>query len=243
MTFLYSVIASVIGAILLFSGIYVFRLAIIISGFISGAFSSYWVIMHACLQEAPVMKMFIEDKQLLDWVMKVAPVVGGVLGAILCFSMWKFSLFLMGASGAYIAASLALLGTMEYHLGFGNLFDPTMISWVVQTIISSVAFAGGVLALMFERPIIIISTSCIGALLLASGLDLFLETGFDPLLLELALFGGSDLKKDIFTRIQDRTMFMALGWSLTSMIGICAQYAIFGRRYIKASRMRQYSKI
>jgi hypothetical protein len=92
------------------------------------------------------------------FVMAIAGILGGIAGAIALFFLFKVGVFCLGLVGGAVIA----------HSVIGARPD----DWISSVIIGAAVF-GGLAALVFERAIITLATSVIGAWLLVNGVAFF----------------------------------------------------------------------
>lgn len=96
----------------------------------------------------------------------IAAIFGGIIGSALVLFVYFIGIFLIGAAAAYL-----LLNMLASPAGFaGNI-----------AVVVIVAVIGGILALIFQKFIIIVSTAFIGAWCFVSGLFYFFGSGIHPL--------------------------------------------------------------
>lgn len=146
--------AMVYGVLSCFFGYKIFKFALGIIGLILGAIAG-----------ARLAAFFTPESMLI----LVAALVGGVLGAGLLLRLFILGLFVMGALvGGLIA------GTVSAALGLQG-----EVSLIVTVIL---VLGGGILAVSFQKLMIIISTAFSGAWSLVTGAAFFLF-GVSPLLL------------------------------------------------------------
>lgn len=91
--------------------------------------------------------------------MAAGMLIGGVCGAMALFFLYKTGVFFLGLIGGLLVAYNFLQGRPE--------------QWIPAAIIG-LGVAGGLVALLIERPVVMIATSAIGGWLLVSGLLFFL---------------------------------------------------------------------
>jgi hypothetical protein len=96
----------------------------------------------------------------------IAAIFGGIIGSALVVFVYFIGIFLAGAAAAYL-----LVNMLASPIGF-------MQNTAVVVI---VAIIGGIIALIFQKIIIIVSTAFIGAWCFVSGLFFFFGSGIHPL--------------------------------------------------------------
>lgn len=124
----------VVGVLYCFFGYYFVRFTIGMTGFL----------LAGCM--AAVLAGLIAEGRLAY--MAIAGVLGGVAGATALFFIYKAGLFCVGALGAAVAAHMALNGRPD--------------DWIPSAVVGIAVF-GGLAALVFERGVMILATSAVGA--------------------------------------------------------------------------------
>ena len=123
-------------------------------------------------------------------------VVGGICGAFALFFLYKTGVFILGLLGAALVAN--------------NVLENTGDAWVPLAVMG-VGVIGGLIALILEKPVMLVATSVLGAWLLVSAGAFFIE-------------GGEDLEIIRETLRSDDTRLIMLGsWLGLSIIGIISQ--------------------
>jgi hypothetical protein len=234
-TLVYAVVTSLAGGALLFAGVKVFRFALASAAFIALALITYLFLLNGHVHWDWLTSMVGSNRWYLELFLGGTSVAGGLVGVVMATVMWRVALSVLGALGGITIASMFLLGTSLASLP--QLFFPVVPGsktayplWAIFGLLAVSGVSGAVLLRYWERPFIIIATACIGSALLASGMDLFLETGFDPMLLELFLFGIPAGREDSWDKARERAPGMILAWAGASMVGMSVQYAIIGRK-------------
>lgn len=129
--------------------------------------------------------------------MGIAGLLGGICGAFAMIVLYKAGIFLLGALG----------GTVALH----NLLASNPAVWVPVAVIAG-GLVAGALALVLERPVIIVATSLLGAWMLASSAAYaFIEV--DSLQDSLS-----------FMRDYDGHLVFLAGWAVLALTGIVAQF-------------------
>ncbi len=133
--------ALAVGVLYCFLGYYFVRFTVVMTGFLLGGG------MAAALTGA------ISEGRLLY--MAIAGVLGGMAGSMALFFLYKIGLFCVGALGGAVAAHMALNARPD--------------DWVPSAIVA-VAVFGGLAALVFERAVMILATSAMGAWIVCYGM-------------------------------------------------------------------------
>jgi len=98
-------------------------------------------------------------------VILIAGLVGGVVGAILMVAAYFVGVFVVGACLGYVGGAAAM-GALGLH------FDPLFL--IVPAVL------GGVLALVFQKFMVVVSTAFGGSWGVVAGLGYFLNSAIDP---------------------------------------------------------------
>lgn len=206
---MFAIFTILIGFILNYFGIKLFRLVIACTAFLISVLLSYIFLINIHLHVHNFGSNF-------DRVIGVGMLTAGVLGALLSGWMWKWILLGVGAFGG---VSLTLIV-------FSALNSSSFPIWVRPVIIGLSAISGAYLLHKFERPLIIFATSITGALLFSFGLDAFIATGFDLLILAI-LTGSVDPTKIEIRRKQ--VYGIILLWIGSTLLGILIQSRFVGK--------------
>lgn len=144
--------------------------------------------------------------------MGIALALGGLCGAMALFFLYRTGVFCLGMIGAGVAAFTILQGREE--------------SWILWAVAGS-GLAGGLLALLVERPVVKLATAAIGAMLLTqAGLGVARDQG---LLEALSTPDGSG------TAASPENLpylgWAVLGvWVLFTLLGAAAQFGGGGKK-------------
>jgi len=130
--------------------------------------------------------------------MLLAGVGGGIAGAFALFFLYKTGVFFLGLLGGALAASMILAGRPE--------------DWASSVIVGTAIF-GGLSALLFERLIVTIATSIIGAWITVHGVAIFVLAD-----------GSPNALRDSLRDEQTQTILLAI-WAVVAATGAAAQYA------------------
>ncbi len=135
----------------------------------------------------------------------IAAVVGGVSGCMAVYFLYRAGVFLIGSAGAGILAMKLLEGRPE--------------SWIPWAILGC-ALAGGLVALLLERPAMVFVLAAVGALLIVEGAAMAVGA------VDGSPFGGwvDDLPE------QTGTWLRIAAWGPLTMIGITSQLSGRKRR-------------
>jgi len=133
----------------------------------------------------------------------IAWLLGGLAGAFAMLFLYKLGVFGLGALGALLIAHYVLRDRSE--------------SWVMLGVLGA-ALAGGVVALLIERPIMTLVTAAIGAwTLVGCGLFLVHDAGFIESL--HGMLGPVD-----------RDLVFFAGWGCLAMMGALVQFVTYRRK-------------
>jgi len=168
-----------VGAVYCFLGYYFVRFTVGMTGFLLAG------------SMAAVLAGFVFEGRMLF--MAVAGVLGGIAGAAALFFVYKVGLFCVGALGCAVAAHMALVGRPD--------------DWVPSAIVAASVF-GGLAALVFERGVMILATSAVGAWTVCYGVLCMLAVRQD-----IVFSKGSML-------------ILLAAWSVLAIIGSVTQFAL-----------------
>lgn len=129
----------------------------------------------------------------------IALLVGGVCGALALYFIYKAGVFLMGLLGAAVIAHNLLEGRPE--------------SWMPLAVLG-LAVVGGLIALLIERPVLILATASLGSWIVVSGIAFFI-TG--P--------GEIEELREVF-RLEEHRAIMLASWAVVAFAGLLSQTAI-----------------
>ncbi len=122
--------------------------------------------------------------------------IGGICGAFALFFLYRTGVFLVGLLGAALVAN--------------NILDNTGETWVPLAVMGLGA-VGGLIALILEKPVMLVATSVLGGWMLVSAGVFFIE-------------GGEDLEIIRETLRSDEKRLLMLGaWLALSILGIVSQ--------------------
>jgi Domain of unknown function (DUF4203) len=210
-------ISILLGLIITFFGFQLLDPVIGICGFIAFSDLTYFILVRS---EPP--SGYGDGRGLI---LLAVPIVVGILGALLAYSIVSLGLALVGFLGG---ASLAIL-----ILSFGT--NGLIVSdWgrVVFIIVLGLVMA---IAIQFAvRPIVIIATATTGSLAVFMGLDSFTNTGFNRIT-HLFLFRGIGVQ-GLSHRASTEVWYMILATFVLAIIGVGYQFK-FGQ-YHKGVKSR-----
>ena len=149
--------------------------------------------------------------------------LAALFGGSLCWQLSQENLVVALAGGllAGVAASLALvllyrMGVFLVGLLAGVLvasgFIPEMSAPAALAVVAGAGIAGGVVALLVERPVLILATSAVGAWLIMGGCA--------------CLYYGPRFP-DVYTQAIDEVsgrLVLTLGWAVFAIAGMIAQF-------------------
>lgn len=150
-----AIIALVVGAMLAVLGYQLFHMTVFVIGFIVGGV--------AC---ALVVERIFQDESWVVTVSWVAYVVGGILCGFLATCLYWPGIFLVGVlAGAMLAVLI--------NMSVGYKIAPSHPGIMLLVLAIVLGVVGGILAVKFERPVIILATSFVGAFLIMWGVGFF----------------------------------------------------------------------
>lgn len=195
--FIGSLASVLVGILYCFFGYRVFKLVLGISGFLLGASIAGTIVYNTFDGNIPMVV--------------VVGLVGGVVGAVVMVFLYFVGVFVLGAwAGGMLALALPLGEESPLRL-FAVL---------------ALAIIGGVIALLLQKLMIILSTSLTGSWGIVSGALHFLgvgggETGGGRLM----LFPDSDMLRSVGMHGYG----VLIAWLVVGVIGVAVQYSVTGR--------------
>ncbi len=142
-----ALLSIVVGSLFCFLGYHIFKYLLGLSGFLLGG-------LFAMAYFGPNPWGLGELGQY-----GLAAVVGAIAGAVFYFVFYFFGVFIFGAVAAMWLASLAV---------------PPEIEQYAILVVLGAGFAGGLLALLLRKALIVFFTAAVGAVAVASGIGFFL---------------------------------------------------------------------
>ncbi len=199
-------------------GVRIYKFLVAITGFVVFTISGYIILLNWHLNVVSFGKNY-------DRIILIGSPVFGILGALVAQWLWKWYLIGLGALAGAGLATL-LFSSLAASIPYDWL-------WTRTVFIAFMALIGGFAAYRFEKPIIIVSTGLVGSLMLFIGLDIFIGTGFDALLMNLmANTPGPNFFK--YAPFNDRRIYGMIAACLGSaLIGMVIQVKVFGKRKVR----------
>ncbi|MBN2379157.1 TMEM198/TM7SF3 family protein [candidate division WOR-3 bacterium] len=190
----FAIIYILAGVLFCFFGYRIFKVVLGIAGFIFG----YYLAANLVSLLAPPL-----------WVVILVGVAGGILLALLSAFIYFLGVFVLGAYfGATIAFVLAGL--------FGSAFSTSPWMWVMVLIL---AVAGGVIAVIFHRFMIILSSSFAGAWSIMAGIGSL-------------VYLGSTYQGTVYPYI------MLVGWAVLGVVGMIVQFKVTAKKKLAEDRRK-----
>merc|ERR1712010_261894 len=199
-----AIVCLLLGALFCFCGYRLFRSLVLVIGFTIGFVVCY---------------MLLEAHTSLEyWANILISIAPGILGAILLHVFYKVAVFTAGFVLGFVLLSTVVVGFVGTYISDETWF--TVTSYVLMTV---TGFICGVAALFFERVLLVIATSVVGAYGCVVALDYFLyvdDAQFATLMYDV--FAGDSVN---FTN--EWIAWTMLGvWILLSLIGAVFQYRL-----------------
>lgn len=144
--------------------------------------------------------------------MGIALCIGGLCGAMALFFLYRTGIFCLGMLGASVAAYSVLQGREE--------------PWILWAV-AGIGLAGGLLAIVIERPVMKLATAAIGAMLMTqAGLALARARG----LLEIAPGGTSETIAGTAAPAPYIGWGVLAVWLVATLVGAAAQFGTGGKK-------------
>mmetsp|Transcript_747 Transcript_747/g.1722 ORF Transcript_747/g.1722 Transcript_747/m.1722 type:complete len:244 (-) Transcript_747:73-804(-) len=199
------------GLLLCFAGYFLFRIAIFLTTFLAVASLLYPAIVEPVTDLEP-------------WLAGLIAILAGLVIALLALCIWPIGVFLTGAWAGF------LIGCVIMSTVNGGLIQ---VDWGAYLFLSLMALLCGILAVILQRPVVILATAISGAYLFLAGIDGFVYLLADHkgggsfwLIVPFLMQGKLDqLDADWIT-----WLFCAL-WVVFSIAGAIVQFAGPGRHY------------
>lgn len=139
---------------------------------------------------------FLTEGHLIS--MAAAGLIGGICGAMALHFLYKTGIFILGMLGAALVAQETFAARPE--------------AWMPLLVIA-IGIGGGLIALLLERPVVMLATSAIGAWMLVAGIVFFLMNA------EASAETSDPIQLD------DYHLYIAAAWAGLALIGAITQWS------------------
>lgn len=153
-----AILAIVVGFILCIAGYGLFQLSMFVIGFVAGGS----LVMRIAAR-------IFEGDSLVLLGLWAAFIFGGLLFGILAVVLYRTGIFIAGASGGVVLASV-LFALTAYRL---HPSDPDAVLVLLEI---GLALTGGALTVKYEKPAVVMATSLVGANFFVWGIGFFVGT-------------------------------------------------------------------
>jgi len=204
-----AVVGIAVGVFMLVVGYRLFRIAIFVCGFILGG-----------IGVASFLEWVFANRSWMATASWVGFFVGGLLVGLIAMSMYTLSIFVAGATGGVLLA-FTIHTSFAYRIWESH---PNIVLLVLAVLLGIVF---GVLALKLEKPVIIISTSFIGAIAIAWGIGYF--AGDFPNGADLKRSTAGGINGDTLIAIPDAWWAYLAGIVVLFVLGLYIQFRKTGR--------------
>lgn len=221
---IYGIAALVVGIAFLFFGIRLFKTTIATTGAIIFGFGMF--VFIGMVESEDVFENFNFGNAKTDSYL-VFCVISAIIGGIVALKIWRVALLGVGClSGFFFATYVYSMGAYEMD----NLSK--------QVLFGGCSIIGGLLTMVFEKAVIIVSTSFLGSITMCSGIDIFSMTGFNKSLVYLVFtIWSGKLSEDDYQRLFHDNMIICSS-GIIAIIGIIIQ-ALFTGKDIKSFSQEQ----
>lgn len=212
---LYAIAVISGGIVLLGWGIRFFRTVVGLSGFAAMGVIAFIILANAD-------EKFGLGKH-AKAIMLGGSLVAGLVGAALGLWVWMIALGAVGGLGGLCVAL--------WVLSWPSVRNKAWVEGPVERplFIAGASLAGCVLALIYEKAIIVAGTALTGSLAVCSGLDVFLDTGLNKQLRSVIV------NKAVSSRVEPKTIAMLMSTAGLFLVGVIFQYRVSGREKRKKS--------
>jgi len=187
------IVSIAIGALSCFFGYRIFKVMLGILGFALGAFIAA-LIANNILVESQI-------------VLLISAIVGGLIGAALMASLYFIGIFVLGA----------IIGGL-----IGTLISTALGGYLQIAAQLILAIIGGVMALIFQKFMIIIATSLSGSWSIVTGIYYFITGNLD-------IYRMFQQPKNLLN-LDIHFYIILLCWLILGIISIFVQYTITGKK-------------
>jgi len=206
------------GLLFVSYGYRLFRIVVILTGFFLFGGATYLILYYAL-------------GEFHWWIILIALVVG-LLGAVLLHFLYIVAIFCLGFLLGFILATVTWGGYLADWI-YGSTI-PTYFQVITWVVIVLAAVLGGVLAIKFQKFLIVLATSVVGGYGIVAGADYLIGDGRFAASLS-SIFSGipvSDRPADFYPwggMWVSYLMFVV--WVLVSIIGVIVQLRITGKHH------------
>jgi len=195
-------LGMLLGIVICFYGYRLFKPTLFIVGFIVGAGITYYVLYY--------------KTQVGIILLVILPILAGVLFGLVLLIFAVVGIFVLGALFAFLLVCI-LLSTRE-----GGLITSKI---AILVILGAAPLIGGVVAVLMQKPLIIIATSFAGAYAFVAGIDHIFHGGFSDVIPHIIAYHTEYIQADYKTYIEIAGCFILFA------IGMYVQFRHTGKNY------------
>lgn len=224
------IVMLTLGFLFVFFGRKLFHITLFLAGAMIGVFIALTILVNAepvnTDPSTGVVTSAWGEKR--DWIYLGVCLAAGIIFGLISNFLWKLGLFSIGAYGGF-ALSLFILSWSS-----GTLI-PNNVGRTVFIVIFCIA--GGILSLILEHHVVVVSTAVAGSYSMCFGIDCFTKTGFNQA--TLAVLGGHPEQ----FQISNNGMYgLLISMIVLAILGILIQEKITGLNAVKIGGRRRKSQ-
>lgn len=198
-----AVLCMITGLYLCFAGYRIVKVLLFLTGFYVG----YWL----CYSIMTGIDVDYGENE--EWIIFGSSVGAGLLVGLVLLCLMQLGIFLLGCLWGFMLA-LWILSFVDPN---SPLITEPAYKWLF---IGGISLVTGILALVFQKPIIIIASSYVGSYILFYGIDVFAQTGFYDA--AQRIIRG---EKPVVDQCGDSCIIMLCACVVTCVLGIIVQFA------------------
>ena len=224
----YGILIGLVGIVFLFFGLRYYRAILFILGF--GV--SFFTIQEGLLwilSSCGVSKLSMQDYAFfVDW---IVPGVGGLIAGFLLVQGWKVGIYLLGGIGGFVSGMFLMSALMPFDLFREWMFESgEQLSLLYKSMwLGGFSILGVFLVRFFERGLVMVSTSLIGAGCMCAAVDAFADTRFHSFVQKVAQFSYVQHPEALLQQLREPAYLgNIVAMSILTVVGILVQLRMSG---------------
>jgi hypothetical protein len=210
-----AIVLIFVGLLFVSYGYRLFRIVVILTGFFLFGGATYLILYYAL-------------GEFHWWIILIALVVG-LLGGVLLHFLYIVAIFCLGFLLGFVLSTVTWGGYLADWI-YGDAI-PTYFQVITWVVIVLAAVLGGVLAIKFQKFLIVLATSVVGGYGIIAGADYLIGDGRFAASLS-SIFSGIPVSYYTYPwggMWMSYLMFVA--WALVSVIGVIIQLRVTGKHH------------